>query len=307
MTPRCTFSCSLGRGRGTCSISPPPSSMPASKSPSSTPSGTSVVLLRRLHRASACCASPTANPTMRRAHRAYRAPLSAADAPVTCVLADSTIPFAFDIADELGIPSLAFVTHSASSYLAILSMPKLVELGETAFPADDLVRGVPGMEDFLRRRDLPRGLSCAEKGGEDPLVLKLAEVTVRSSKAHALIVNTAASMERSALAHIASCTSDVFAVGPLHVRSKFAASASLWREDDGCMAWLDGHDDRSVVYVSLGSLAVITHEQFTEFLAGLAATGYAFRWVLRPDMVQMAGSALLGETVEAVGGGRGRI
>ncbi|KAI4970930.1 hypothetical protein ZWY2020_001844 [Hordeum vulgare] len=144
---------------------------------------------------------------------AYRALLSAAgaDSTVTCVVADSTIPFAFDIADELGIPSLAFVTHSACSYLALLSMPKLVELGETAFPADDLVRGVPGMEGFLRRRDLPRGLCCAEKCGEDPLVLKLAEVTARSSKARALIVNTAASMERSALAHIASCTADVFA------------------------------------------------------------------------------------------------
>ncbi|XBI02370.1 hypothetical protein VPH35_130932 [Triticum aestivum] len=191
---------------------------------------------------------------------AYRTLLSAADAPVTCVVADSTIPFAFDIADELGIPSLAFVTHSTCSYLAILSMPKLVQLGETAFPADDLVHGVPGMEGFLRRRDLPRGLCCAERGGEDPLVLKIAEVTARTSKARALIVNTAASMERSALAHIASCTADVFAVGPLHARSRFAASASLWREDEGCMAWLDGHDDRSVVYVNLGSLAVITHE-----------------------------------------------
>ena len=91
---------------------------------------------------------------------AYRALLlallSAADAPVTCVVADGTMPFAFDIAEELGIPALAFAPHSACSYLALLSMPKLLELGETAFPADDLVRGVPGMEGFLRRRDLPR-------------------------------------------------------------------------------------------------------------------------------------------------------
>ncbi|KAM3213165.1 hypothetical protein ACQJBY_065897 [Aegilops geniculata] len=242
---------------------------------------------------------------------AYRALLlsliSAVDAPVTCVVADGMMPFAFDIAEELGIPALAFAPHSACSYLALLSMPKLVELGETAFPADDPVRGVPGMEGFLRRRDLPRGLSGAEKSNGDPLVLKLAEVTARSGKARALIINTTASMEGPALAHIASCACEVFAVGPLHARSRIAESASLWREDDGCMAWLDGHEDRSVVYVSLGSLALITHEQFTEFLAGLAATGYAFLWVLRPGMVQMTSSPLLGETVEAVGGGRGRV
>uniref|UniRef100_A0A8I6YHV1 Glycosyltransferase n=1 Tax=Hordeum vulgare subsp. vulgare TaxID=112509 RepID=A0A8I6YHV1_HORVV len=233
--------------------------------------------------------------------------VSASDAPVTCVVADGTMPFAIEIPQELGIPALSFVTHSACSYLALLSMPKLVELGETPFTADDLVSSVPGMEGFLRRRDLPRGLYCTDQGDGDPLVLKFAEVIGRTSKACALIFNTAASMERPVLAHLASGTSDVFAVGPLHARSSSAASASLWREDDGCMAWLDGHEDRSVVYVSMGSLAVITHEQFTEFLSGLAATGYAFLWVLRPGMVQLASSALLREAVGAAEGGKGRV
>ncbi|XP_037458887.1 myricetin 3-O-rhamnoside 1,2-glucosyltransferase UGT709G2-like isoform X1 [Triticum dicoccoides] len=238
---------------------------------------------------------------------AYRALLLSADAPVTCVVADGTMPFAIDVAEELGIPALAFATHSACSYLALLSMPKLVELGETPFPADDLVCGVPGMEGFLRRRDLPRGLYCTEQGEGDPWMLKLAEVTARSSKACALILNTTTSMEQPALAHIASRTSDVFAVGPLHARSRLTASASLWQEDDGCMAWLDSHEDQSVVYVSLGSRAVITHEQFTEFLSGLVATGYAFLWALRPDMVQMTSSTLLREAIGAVEGGKAHV
>lgn len=54
---------------------------------------------------------------------------------------------------------------------------------------------------------------------------------------------------------------DVFAIGPLHAISPApAAATSLWHEDNGCMAWLHGQEDRSVVYVSLGarSLAVIT-------------------------------------------------
>ncbi|KAE8808000.1 Cytokinin-O-glucosyltransferase 2 [Hordeum vulgare] len=238
---------------------------------------------------------------------AYRALLSAAATPVTCVVADSTMPFAIDVAEELGIPALAFATHSACSYLALLSMPKLVELGETPFPTDDPVYGVPGMEGFLRRRDLPRGLYCAQRGDRDPWMLKLAEVTARSSKACAIILNTATSMEQPALAHIASHTSDVFAIGPLHARSRLTTSASLWQDEDGCMAWLDSHADRSVVYVSLGSRAVITHEQFTEFLSGLLATGYAFLWVLRPDMVQMTSSALLREAIVAVVDGKAHI
>ncbi|KAF7092959.1 hypothetical protein CFC21_095402 [Triticum aestivum] len=248
---------------------------------------------------------------------AYRAlllsSLLSSGAPVTCVVADGTMPFAVQAAEELGVPALAFAAHSACSYLALLCTPRLDELGETAFPADDPVRGVPGMEGFLRRRDLPRELHCAEQGGSDPMVLKVAEAIARSCKAaRVLLLNTAASMERPALAHVASrAATDVFAVGPLHAasssRSAASSNTSLWQEDEGCMAWLDGQGDRSVVYVSLGSLAVITHGQFTEFLAGLAATGHAFLWVLRPDLVRPASPGLLlREAVAAAAGGGDR-
>jgi hypothetical protein len=67
------------------------------------------------------------------------------------------------------------------------------------------------------------------------------------------------------------------------------------------MAWLDGHADRSVVYVSLGSLAIISLKQFTEFLSGLIGTGYAFLWVLQPDMVGASQRGVLQEAIDAAG------
>ncbi|CAN6218845.1 unnamed protein product [Urochloa humidicola] len=210
--------------------------------------------------------------------------------PVTCVVVDSYLPWAIDVADELGVPVLAFRTSSACSILAFLSAPRLFELGELPFPEsgdlEEPVRGVPGMESFLRRRDLPSSFRRAGEHGVNPRLPVLVKDTFNSGKARGLIFNTAASLERSALAHIAPHMRDVFAVGPLHgMFPKPEVATSLWREDDGCVAWLDGQADRSVVYVSLGNLAVISHEQFTEFLAGLVAAGYPFLWVLRPDMV----------------------
>uniref|UniRef100_A0ACD5UMC0 Uncharacterized protein n=1 Tax=Avena sativa TaxID=4498 RepID=A0ACD5UMC0_AVESA len=193
---------------------------------------------------------------------------------VTCVVADGILPFAVDITKETGIPALAFRTASGCSFLAFLSVPRLVELGEVhpvpVGTADDLdapVRGVPGMEGFLRRRDLPsfrRGHAKAT----DPTLQIVAKFTAHNCRARALILNTAASLERAAVAHIAPHTRDVFAVGPLHAMFQApAAGGALWREDDGCTAWLDGHADRTVVYVSVGSFAVISPEQFTEFLS----------------------------------------
>ena len=94
-----------------------------------------------------------------------------------------------------------------------------------------------------------------------------------------------------------------------------AQRAGLWLreedDDDGCAAWLEGHEDLSVVYMNLGSLTVKLRLQRAEFLLhGLAAAGYAFLCVLRPDMVhqtsevlQEAGDAVAGASERAGDGG----
>ncbi|CAN6205401.1 unnamed protein product [Urochloa humidicola] len=95
--------------------------------------------------------------------------------PVTCVVADGIMPFAWDIAEELGVPAIAYRTVSACSVLAYLSVPRLVERGELPFPEgggdlDEPIRGVPGMESFLRRRDLPIQCRSLTDTHEDPLL-----------------------------------------------------------------------------------------------------------------------------------------
>ncbi|CAN6211648.1 unnamed protein product [Urochloa humidicola] len=233
--------------------------------------------------------------------------------PVTCVVADGIMPFAWDIAEELGVPAIAYRTVSACSVLAYLSVPRLVERGELPFPEgggdlDEPIRGVPGMESFLRRRDLPIQCRSLTDTHEDPLLKVVVAATVDSRRARALMLNTTASLEGPSIAHLAEEMRDVFAVGPLHAMFPApAAATSLWRHDDGCMAWLDGQAERSVVYISLGSLTVISHEQFTEFLHGLVAAGYPFLWVLRPDMLGASQDAALREALAAVGESRALI
>ncbi|VAI59782.1 myricetin 3-O-rhamnoside 1,2-glucosyltransferase UGT709G2-like [Triticum dicoccoides] len=233
--------------------------------------------------------------------------------PVTCVVADGMLPFAIDVAEELGVPALAFRTASACSFLAYLSVPKLVELGEVPVPAgadlDAPVRGVPGMEGFLRRRDLPSFCRGHDESGDlHPMLRIIAEFSAHSCNARALILNTTASLERSALAHIAPHMRDVFAIGPLHAMfQEPAAGGALWREDDGCTAWLDSQTDGTVVYVSLGSLAIISVEEFTEFLSGLVGAGHPFLWVLRPDMVGASQNAVLQDAIKAAGRGKARV
>ncbi|KAL6896732.1 hypothetical protein ACP4OV_007304 [Aristida adscensionis] len=118
--------------------------------------------------------------------------------PVTCVVADGILPFAIDIAEELGVPAIAFRTASACSFLTYLSVPKLLEHGELPFPEggdlDEPVRGVPGMASSLRRRDLPIQFRNYTKTHQDPVIQLVAADTAHSRKARALVLNTAMSM-----------------------------------------------------------------------------------------------------------------
>lgn len=52
---------------------------------------------------------------------------------VTCIIADQYLTYTLEVAEELKIPILAFVGHSASYLLANLSVPKLIEQGHLPF------------------------------------------------------------------------------------------------------------------------------------------------------------------------------
>ncbi|OAY65132.1 7-deoxyloganetic acid glucosyltransferase, partial [Ananas comosus] len=208
---------------------------------------------------------------------------------VTCVIADGIMPFAIDIAEELGIPAMAFRTPSASSVWAYYCIPKLLQSGELPIP------GVAGTESFLRRRDLPS--FCREaRSSDDPMLRFVAEVTAHSARARAFILNTCEHLEPSALSSIRARMPVTYAVGPLHALRSGSGSepaparaASLWREDRTCVAWLDGQPERSVVYVSFGSFAVMSRKQFLEFWRGLVGSGRRFLWVVRPDLIEEGG------------------
>lgn len=225
--------------------------------------------------------------------------------PITCVIVDGFLQTVVDLAQEIGLPCLSFRTPSACSIWAYLCIPKLLENGELPFAEgvdlDEFVKGVPGMEGFLRRRDLPEFFRGA-KDEDDPELKFMATVTAYSGKARGFILNTTEVLESTAVHHIRSQIPVTYGVGPLHAILQLYRSAggstdtspytsSLWQEDTTCLKWLDSQPDKSVVYVSFGSLTTPTREQLHEFCSGLVNSGHKFLWVLRSDMVRDPGWA----------------
>ncbi|KAG6395339.1 hypothetical protein SASPL_145982 [Salvia splendens] len=168
---------------------------------------------------------------------------------ISCVIADGGLEFPLDVAEEVGIPLFIVRTISAACLWVFFCLPQLIQSGELPFTGDDdldvMVKSVPGMERYLRRRDLPS--FC--RSGNPPLHAHL----------KAKLAATGASLPDF--------------------------SNSLWEEDRFCLVWLDDQPPKSVLYVSFGSLATVTRDQLMEFWHGLVNSGQRFLWVIRQDSV----------------------
>ncbi|MCO5602212.1 hypothetical protein L7F22_056340 [Adiantum nelumboides] len=102
---------------------------------------------------------------------------------------------------------------------------------------------------------------------------------VCDTRAHAVVVNSFEDLEASTFA---TPIYDVgFWVEPLLNES----ASSLWKEDKGCMSWLDQQPALSVLYISFGSITLLSNCQYKEFLNGLLSSQQLFLRVLRPGLV----------------------
>lgn len=167
---------------------------------------------------------------------------------------------------------------------------------------DRLTRNVPGMESFLRCRDLPSFCRVSDTNNSN-LQLVVRE-TYQSPRAHAIMFNTFEDLEGPIISHIRTLCPKIYTIGPLHAHLKLklscitnslppnqSSSNILFDADKSCMSWLDSQPSKSVIYVSFGSVAVITRHELMEFWYGLVNSKKRFLWVARPDMVAGEGDA----------------
>ncbi|GLT65371.1 hypothetical protein SLA2020_378090 [Shorea laevis] len=217
--------------------------------------------------------------------------------PVTCVISDGLMPFAIDFAKELGIRAMSYRVFTAACLLSFLCLPKLIEEGQVPIIGDDdldrTITCIPGMEGLLRGRDLPSLY-------REPLDCPAYELFIKDNQAMAqglpLILNTCDNLEAPILSHLAPLFSNVYTIGSINalLRSRvgediwrsLSSFSNLWEENRSCITWLDSQPLRSVVYVSFGSLTVMTRGQLMELWHGLVNSGKPFLWVIRDDGIE---------------------
>ncbi|KAJ9160237.1 hypothetical protein P3X46_025658 [Hevea brasiliensis] len=226
--------------------------------------------------------------------------------PVNFIIGDGILGSPLDAAFELGIPNFRFRTISTCSFWSYFCIPDVIEACELPIKGvfveieveedmDRLITKVPGMEKFLRCRDLPS--CCRVSDTTDPYLLMMVNEATQSPRAQALILNTFEDPEAPILSQIRNHRPKTYTIGLLHEllktkhrsiktqESSYQSSNSLCEVDRSCITWLDTQPSQSVLYISFGSITVMTREQLMEFWHGIVNSKKRFLWVIRPDSV----------------------
>ncbi|XP_059631336.1 7-deoxyloganetin glucosyltransferase-like [Cornus florida] len=218
--------------------------------------------------------------------------------PVTCIVSDGIMSFTLKAAEQLGIPNVLFWTTSACGFMAYVHYHQLVEKGYTPLKdmsyltngyLDTVIDWIPGMEG-IRLKDLP---SFVRTNDPNDIMFNFAVgETEKVHKASALILNTFDALESDVLEALSSIFPSVYTIGLLQLllnqipeNELSRLGSNLWKEEPGCLEWLDSKEPNSVVYVNFGSVTVMTPQQMIEFAFGLANSKHTFLWVIRPDLV----------------------
>ncbi|XP_051130300.1 7-deoxyloganetic acid glucosyltransferase-like isoform X2 [Andrographis paniculata] len=225
----------------------------------------------------------------------FKSLISSMRRPPACVISDAIMSFAIDVAGELGIPAMTFRVCSAAGCWINSHLQHLVEAGdipvrEGSADMDSLLSfKIPGLENVIRRRDLPH---ICRLSPDNPYLQFEISQTSKSSKASALIINTFEELEAPIIAHLRSIFPAVYAIGPLHAslssispNRRCSCSSSLIQTERTCMNWLDSQPSKSVLYISFGSLTELTREQLMEFWHGIINSEKRFLWAIRPDLI----------------------
>ncbi|KAJ4711179.1 Glycosyltransferase [Melia azedarach] len=221
--------------------------------------------------------------------------------PVICVVYDSFLPWALDVAKEHGLYGAAFFTNSA----AVCSIFCRIHHGLLSLPVknEDAPLLIPGLPP-LNFPDLPTFVKFPESYPAY-LHMKLSQYS-NLDKADWILGNTFEALEGREAKSISELWPGKL-IGPMvpsayldgRIKGDRGYGSSLWTPlSEQCSEWLETKPKQSVVYVSFGSMVSPTAEQMKEVAWGLKESGLHFIWVVRESQQDKLPDGFIDSTKE---------
>jgi len=222
--------------------------------------------------------------------------------PISLLIYTLMLPWAADVAHELHVPSAFLCIQSAAAFAIYHRYFDGCKEGDGKSPPSCVE--LPGLPLF-QSRDLPTFLlPSSPHYFAAPTFEDHIRVLERDPNP-TVLVNTFDALEEHAIMAVDHHDGvKMLTIGPL-IPSAFSDMSDPSDTSYGCdlfqsstdyLSWLGSKADKSVVYVSFGSMAALRRKLFEEILHGLVQTGRPYLWVIRP----MTHNKIEGEEDEVV-------
>ncbi|XP_050256101.1 UDP-glycosyltransferase 83A1-like [Quercus robur] len=214
------------------------------------------------------------------------------DDRIIYVIADVTVAWAFDVAEKMGIQSVAFWPAGPANLALIFHIPKLIEDGIID------TQGTPIKNDLIwLSKEIPAWKSSefpwsfpGESWMQNIFFQYVFKMNHCVKLCKWLLCNSFYELDLLALNLIPG----IIPIGPLLSGNQLENHiGSFWPEDSTCLSWLDKQPVGSVIYASFGSTSTFNQQQFDELALGLELIGLPFLWVIRSDIANEALSEFL--------------
>eukprot|EP00253_Pinus_taeda_P025010 PITA_25010 len=218
-----------------------------------------------------------------------------------CLVVDVLASRALEIAQRHHIPIAALWTSLTATYALLYNIAPLVSsdiIPSNGVPKDfKMVKYLPSMPPLCSAH-LPwvSGFSGSQK---EFIFHYLNRCMERVREIDWVIFNSFHHLEAPAISSVVENGGSVYPIGPLipsallnsNSRVELEFGMGFWAEEGECLEWLDRQSRQSVIYVSFGSLSVLSETQFQQLALGLEATERPFLWVVRSDLLQSSEAA----------------
>ena len=200
----------------------------------------------------------------------------------SCVIVSPFLPWAIDVATEHGIPSAVLWIQASAVYSIYYRYFKDTDAFPNLEDPNEKVR-LPGLPTF-EVRDLPSFMLPSCPGHFKQLLVSLYQSL---DKVKWVLGASFYEAEEEIVKSMASLT-PIYPIGPLvspfllGEKEINAVNVDMWNAEDSCLEWLDKKPSSSVIYVSFGSLIVLSKKQMDNIAMALKNSNKAFLWVLNP-------------------------
>ncbi|XP_044465318.1 UDP-glycosyltransferase 84B1-like [Mangifera indica] len=201
---------------------------------------------------------------------------------ISCIITNPFMPWVPGLAEEHGIPCAVLWIQASAVYFIYSNYFKHPYLFPSLDNPNDAVE-LPGMP-MLLVKELP---SFILPSSHICLTKLVSDFVQMLDKVKWILGNSFNELEKEIVGSMGSLQ-QIIPIGPLvppfllGEKEIIAASMDLCRPEDYCIEWLDKKPPSSVIYISFGSLIVMTQNQIDSIATALRKSCRQFLWVVKP-------------------------